>query len=113
MQPASAGCITYVSNPFNEVHKFIRDVMVCGDAENRGIIVRNKIRGGEHLSGINYRIKEMKSKVVSKGNKATENRKSSTRCKSERMFCAIKDLFGLKKTPYRGLAKMLSVWCGW
>jgi IS5 family transposase len=91
----------------DEVHKLIRgdDVVLYGDAGYRGITGRDEIKNDEHLSGIDYRINEMKSKIKSDDDKATENRKSSTRCKVEHVFHVIKDLFGLRKTPYRGLAK--------
>ncbi|MDR2671766.1 MAG: IS5 family transposase [Coriobacteriales bacterium] len=91
----------------DEAHRLIRDddVVVYGDAGYRGIKNRAEVKDDEHLSAIDYRINEMRSKIKSDTDKAIENRKSSTRCKVEHVFHVIKDLFGLRKTPYRGLAK--------
>ncbi|MDR1015551.1 MAG: IS5 family transposase [Coriobacteriales bacterium] len=91
----------------DEAHRLIRDddEVVYGDAGYRGIRNRAEVKDDEHLRSIDYRINEMKSKVRNDGDKATENRKSSTRCKVEHVFHVVKDLFGLRKTPCRGLAK--------
>jgi IS5 family transposase len=91
----------------DEAHRLIRedDEVVYGDAGYRGIKNRAEARGDEHLMSVDYRINEMRSKVKSDDDRAMENRKSSTRCRVEHVFHVIKDLFGLRKTPYRGLAK--------
>jgi IS5 family transposase len=76
-----------------------------GKTWHHGITGRDEVKDDEHLSSIDYRINEMRSRIKSDDNRAMENRKSSTRCRVEQVFHVIKDLFGLRKTPYRGLTK--------
>jgi IS5 family transposase len=91
----------------DEAHKLIRkdDEVLYGDAGYRGITGRDEVKDDEHLKSIDCRINEMRSKIRSDDDKAMGNRRSSTRCRVEYVFHVIKDLFGLRKTPYRGLAK--------
>jgi IS5 family transposase len=91
----------------DEAHKLIRedDEVAYGGAGHCGIRNRDEAKDDERLGGIDYRINEMRSKMKSDDDKAMENRKSSTRCKAGHVFHVTKDLFGLRKTPYRGLAK--------
>ena len=91
----------------DEAPSLIRDddETVYLDAGYRGIEEREEIKGDEHLATIDYRVNKMKSKVKCDFDKAIENRKSSMRSKVEHVFHIIKDIFGLRKTPYRGIAK--------
>jgi len=94
----------------SEAYKLIRedDTVVYGDAGYTGIEKRPEITGNEQRSGIEYRINRKRSTVKGAFDKGIENRKSSVRSKVEHPFHIIKDIFGLKKTPYRGIAKNLT-----
>ena len=87
------------------------DEVVYGDAGYLGIQKRPEITSDAHLSAINYRINRRPGKLPHVSDNAIdweryiENRKSSVRCKMERVFRIIKCQFGYKKTVYRGLKK--------
>ena len=83
-----------------------KDDEVCYlDAGYIGIDKRDEITVDEHLKTVEFRVCKKKSTVKNDVDKAIENRKSSVRSKVEHLFHIIKDIFGLRKTPYRGIAK--------
>ena len=90
-----------------EAHKLIRedDHSFYGDAGYVGLEKRDEVKGDEHLKDIDYRINKRASAVRNDSDKAIESRMSSVRSKVEHVFHIIKDIFGFRKTPYRGLAK--------
>ena len=90
-----------------ETHRLIRedDEVVYGDAGYVGIEKRGEITGDEHFRNVEFRINKRISTVTNDLDKAIESRKSSTRSKVEHLFHIVKDIFGLRKTPYRGIAK--------
>jgi IS5 family transposase len=94
----------------DEAYKLIRkdDDVVYADAGYVGVHKRKEIVESEHLKDIEYRINKRKNSVKSDFDKAIEKRKSSVRSKVEHPFHIIKNIFGLKKTPYRGIAKNLT-----
>jgi IS5 family transposase len=93
-----------------ETHKLIRgdDEVLYGDAGYVGIEKREEIAGDGHLRNMEYRICKRKGSVRNDEDKAIENRKSSTRSKVEHIFHIVKDIFGFRKTVYRGIAKNLT-----
>ena len=90
-----------------EAHKLIRedDEFVYGDAGYIGIDKRPEVTGDEHLKEVEFRINKKRSTIKDDVTKEIEKRKSSTRSKVEHVFHIIKDIFGYRKTAYRGLAK--------
>jgi IS5 family transposase len=93
-----------------EAHKLIRkdDKVAFGDAGYQGVEKREEVTGDEHLKEVEFIICKRKSTVRADADKAIESRKSSMRSKVEHVFHIIKDIFGLRKTPYRGIAKNLT-----
>jgi IS5 family transposase len=90
-----------------KAHKIIResDEVVYGDAGYVGIEKRVEIADDAHLCEVKYRINQRQSQVKTDFDKAIESRLSSVRSKVEHVFHIIKDIFGLRKTPYRGIDK--------
>ena len=112
---AGTGLIHSVSGTAANVHdldeaiNLIRDDdhTVYADSGYTGIEKRPEIQGDEHLKGIDYRTNIRKGSVKTDFDRQIERRKSSVRSKVEHPFHTIKDIFGLKKTPYRGIHKNL------
>lgn len=96
-----------------ETHNLIRDEdeVVYGDAGYTGVQKRPEIVNDPHLSGIEYRIAEKIGKRRGLTGEARkwadheERRKSSVRSKVEHIFHIVKNIFGYRKTAYRGLHK--------
>ena len=83
------------------------DHTVYGDSGFTGIEKRPEIQNDDRLKNIDYRINRRKGSVKSDFDKQIEKRKSSVRSKVEHPFHIIKNIFGLRKTPYRGIRKNL------
>ncbi len=101
-------------------HLLIRqdDEVVYGDAGFTGLESRDEIKEDSVLSKIEYRINEKRSKIPKNYEgqmeafaKFQEQRKSSVRCKVEYAFHVVKDIFGFRKTTYRGLEKLHAKLC--
>jgi IS5 family transposase len=91
------------------------DEVVYGDSGYVGIENREEIKNDEHKSKIEYRINRRPGRIskLQEGpgkewNQYIERRKSSVRSKVEHPFHIVKNLFGYKKTTYRGIAKNLN-----
>lgn len=106
--PANAHDVT-------EASKLIRDddEVVYGDSGYIGLDQREEVKNDAHLSKIEYRI-NLRPSSLRKGkkkqwgidwDKEREKQKSSVRSKVEHTFHISKDVFGYRKTVYKGLAK--------
>jgi IS5 family transposase len=91
------------------------DEVVYGDSGYVGIENREEIKSDEHKSKIEYRINRRPGRIAKlqegpgkEWNQYIERRKSSVRCKVEHPFHIVKNLFGFKKTVYRGIVKNLN-----
>ena len=102
------------------VYEIIRqdDEVVYGDSGYIGIEKREEIADDPILSGIDYRINEKRSKIpknyagqMEAFAKYQEQRKSATRSKVEYVFHIVKDIFGFRKTPYKGIKKLQARLC--
>ena len=102
------------------VHVLIRsdDEVVYGDAGYIGIEKRDEIKDDPELSGIEYRINEKRSKIQKTvyGQQEAyarhiEQRKIAVRSKVEYVFHVVKNIFGFRKTPYKGLEKLHARLC--
>ena len=97
-------------------YKLIRDddEVVYGDASYCALEDHKEIKNDEHLSQIDYRTNRQKPyrKNAWEEGEGTrwlrhiEYRKSRVRSKIEYVFHIIKDIFGFRKTRYRGLKKL-------
>jgi IS5 family transposase len=94
------------------------DEVFYGDAGYIGLEKRDEIKDDPVLSKIDYRINEKRSRIPKNLNgqmeafaKHQEQRKSSVRCKVEYVFHVVKNIFGFRKTPYRGLEKLHARLC--
>jgi IS5 family transposase len=102
------------------VHEIIRpdDEVVYGDAGYIGIEKREEIKDDPNLSKIEFRINEKRSKIPRNSNgqmeafaKYIEQRKSAVRSKIEYVFHVVKNIFGFRKTPYKGIEKLHARLC--
>jgi len=90
------------------------DEVVYGDSAYLGIEKREEIRESTHFSAIEFRINRRPGSLPKVSDNAIdwerfiENRKSSVRCKVEHPYRVVKNIFGFRKTPYRGIAKNLN-----
>lgn len=99
-----------------EAHKLIRDDdrVLYGDAGYIGIEKRPEIANDTHKSGIEYRICKRPGVLRAMAGKGysvereIERRKASIRSKVEHPFHIVKDIFGYRKTVYRGIKKNLN-----
>ena len=104
------------AHDITEAHKLIRedDDVVYGDAAFTGIEKREEIKNNPSLSSINYEIAQRPSVVramAAKGrfiDREIERRKASVRSKVEHPFHIVKNIFGYRKTVYKGLKKNLN-----
>lgn len=122
----SVVCTSASASDIGETYRLIRedDEAVYGDAGYVGIEKREEIKEDEHLSKIDWRINTRKGKERAREEKIyseamkhldyireprweaqREYQKSKVRSKVEHNFHIIKDLFGYRKTRYRGLEK--------
>lgn len=105
------------SHDITETHNLIRpdDEVFYGDAGYLGVEKREEIIANEKINVKEYKISKRpgKNRQLPEGyakqfEKMIERRKSSVRCKVEHVFHIIKNLFGFRKTVYRGIAKNLN-----
>lgn len=91
------------------------DEVVYGDSGYVGIEKREEIKNDEHKSKIEYRINQRPGRISKRQDSPgkewdqyIERRKSSVRSKVEHPFHIVKNLFGYRKTAYRGISKNLN-----
>ena len=88
--------------------------MVYGDSAYLGIEKREEVKNSPELSAIEYRMNRRPGRLPKVSDNAIdwerhiENRKSSVRCKVEHPYRIVKNIFGFRKTVYRGLSKNLN-----
>ena len=97
-------------------HELLRedDDVMYGDAAYSAVEKHPEVRNDKHLSKIEYRTNKQKpyrknAWVEGEGTRwlrYMEHQKSRVRCKVEFAFHIIKDIFGFRKTRYRGLSKL-------
>ena len=104
-------------NDVTETAKLLRpdDEVVYGDSGYLGAPKRDEIKNDAHLSELEYRINKRPSSNKCpdwyKGinwDKKIEHGKSAVRCKVEHPYRIVKNIFGFRKTVYRGLRKNLN-----
>ena len=106
-------------------HKLIRedDHVVYGDSAYCAVDQHDEVLSDPHLSQVDFRTNKQKpyrkcAWLVGPGTywlRKLEYQKSRVRCKVEYVFHVIKDIFGFRKTRYRGLTKLktqMDVLCG-
>ena len=90
------------------------DEVVYGDSAYLGIEKREEIQNNAQFSSIQYRINRRPGRLPRvSGNtvdweRHIEHQKSSVRCKVEHPYRIVKNIFGFRKTVYRGLSKNLN-----
>jgi IS5 family transposase len=90
------------------------DEVVYGDSAYLGIEKREEVKNSPELSAIEYRMNRRPGRLPKVSDNAIdwerhiENRKSSVRCKVEHPCRIVKNIFGFRKTVYRGLSKNLN-----
>ena len=90
------------------------DEVVYGDSAYLGLEKREEIKHNPHFSAIKYRINRRPGQLPKVSDNAIdwerniERRKSAVRCKVEHPYRILKNLFGFRKTVYRGLRKNLN-----
>ena len=93
------------------------DEFCYADAGHAGIGKRPEVRGDPTLSGVEWRVARRRSKVPGRDHpevsweRGIESSLSRVRSKVEHPFHVIKDLFGLRRTRYRGLEKNRNQLC--
>ena len=97
-------------------HELLRedDEVVYGDAAYSSLENHPEIKNDEHFSKIDFRTNKQKpyrKNAWEEGEgtrwlKYMEYQKSRVRCKVEFVFHIVKDIFGFRKTPYKGLKKL-------
>lgn len=106
------------NHDITEAHNLIRedDHVVYGDSGYIGISNREEIKNDPQKSSIEYRINKKPGKMRKEAkkwnpgamwDKKIEKIKSSVRSKVEHAFNILKNIFGYKKTVYRGIYKNL------
>ena len=88
------------------------DEVVYGDSAYLGLEKRDEIKNNPQLSTIEYRINRRPGRLPKVNaidwERYIENRKSAVRCKVEHPYRIVKNIFGFRKTVYRGLRKNLN-----
>ena len=90
------------------------DEVVYGDSAYLGIEKREEVKNSSELSAIEYRMNRRPGRLPKVSDNAIdwerhiENRKSSVRSKVEHPYRIVKNIFGFRKTVYRGLSKNLN-----
>ena len=90
------------------------DEVVYGDSAYLGVEKRDEIKNNPQLSAIKFRVNRRPGRLPKVSDNAIdweryiENRKSSVRCKVEHPYRIVKNIFGFRKTVYRGLRKNLN-----
>ena len=97
-------------------HKLLRedDRVAYGDSAYCAVDQHKEVQDDPHLSQIDYRTNKQKpyrkyAWVEGEGTRwlrHLEYQKSRVRCKVEYVFHVIKDIFGFRKTRYKGLVKL-------
>ena len=93
------------------------DEFCYADAGYTGIGKRPEVRGDPTLSGVEWRVARRRSRVPGRDHpevsweRGIESSLSRVRSKVEHPFHVIKDLFGLRRTRYRGLEKNRNQLC--
>ena len=90
------------------------DEVLYGDSAYRAIDKHSDVQADPHLSRIDYRTNKQKpyrkyAWIDGEGTRWLRNleyQKSRVRCKVEYVFHVIKDIFGFRKTRYKGMAKL-------
>jgi IS5 family transposase len=90
------------------------DEVVYGDSAYCALSKHEEFKNDEHLSKLDIRTNQQKPyrKIAWTEGVGTfwlrklEFQKSRVRCKVEYVFHVVKDIFGFRKTPYRGLKKL-------
>lgn len=103
-------------NDSTVAYKLIRedDEVVYGDAAYCSLQNHEEFKKDEHLSKLEFRTNRQKpyrKNAWTEGEgtrwlRYFEYQKSRVRCKVEFSFHVIKDIFGFRKTPYKGLKKL-------
>jgi len=103
-----------------QAHVLIRpdDEVVYADAGYTGLEKREEIKDDPQLSKIDFRINEKRSCIPKNLDgqmeafaKYQEQRKTAVRSKVEYPFHIVKNIFGFRKTTYRGLVKLHARLC--
>ena len=90
------------------------DWVIYGDSAYLGIEKREGIKNNPQLSAIEYRINRRPGCLPRVSDNAidweqyVENSKSAVHCKVEHPYQIVKNIFGFRKTVYRGLRKNLN-----
>ena len=90
------------------------DQVVYGDSAYLGMEKRDEVKNSPQFSAIEYRINRRPGRLPKVFDNAIdweryiENRKSAVRCKVEHPYRIVKNIFGFRKTVYRGLRKNLN-----
>ena len=85
------------------------DEVVYGDSAYLGLEKRPEVKNNPQLSAIDFRINRRPGRLPRVSDNAIdweryiENRKSAVRCKEEHSYRIVKNIFGFRKTVYRGL----------
>lgn len=103
-------------NDAKPAHKLLRedDEVAYGDAAYCSIHNHDEIKNDPNLSKIDFRTNRQKPYRKNKWEEGQgtywlremEYKKSRVRCKVEYVFHIVKDIFGFRKTPYKGLRKL-------
>ena len=86
------------------------DEVVYADAGYVGIDKRQEVTRDDHLSTVEFRVAQRKSRVKTLPvfDQRLESRQASVRSKVEHAFLVLKRDFGFAKTRYRGMDKNLN-----
>ena len=90
------------------------DEVVYGDSAYLGLEKRDEIKQNPSFSTIEFRINRRPGRLPRVSDNAIdweryiEHRKSAVRCKVEHPYRIVKNIFGFRKTVYRGLKKNLN-----
>ena len=90
------------------------DEVVYGDSAYLGLEKRDEIKQNPQRSTIDFRVNRRIGRLPRVSDNAIdweryiENRKSAVRCKVEHPYRIVKNIFGFRKTVYRGLQKNLN-----
>ena len=96
-----------------EAHRLLRpgDRFCYADAGYAGVAKRPEVAGDPALSGVEWRVARRRSKVAGwdhpevSWERGIERALARVRSRVEHPFHVVKDVFGLRKTRYRGLVK--------
>ena len=99
-------------------HRLLRpgDRVCYADAGYTGAARRPEVAGDPSLSGVEWRMARRRSQVPGRGSpfsweRGIERQIARVRSKVEHPFHVVKDVFGWRKTRYRGLSKNRNLLC--